>query len=118
MATGAQARIAAAKTGMADDDMVGQFDLENLAGSDEFAGDGDVGGARRVVSRWVTVLCVAPNYVESPVGGADVNSDWRAYQQRMATAVFLGLPLPVEGVESGAGTRGLAGEVLGLAEFR
>ena len=32
----------------------------------------------------------------------------------VATAVFLGFPLPVKGVEFGAGGEGLAGEILGL----
>jgi len=39
-------------------------------------------------------------------------------KERAAPEVFPGLPLPVEGAEFGAGTEGLADEILGRAEFR
>ena len=54
---------------IADDDVVEDFDLHHLAGADQIAGDFDVSFRWRGISGRVIVLCDAPVYVESVVGG-------------------------------------------------
>jgi len=59
---------------VSDDDVVENFDLEKLAGSDEIAGDFDVRlGWSRIAARMI-VLCDAPIYVQSRIGSIEVNS--------------------------------------------
>ena len=54
--------------------MVEDFNLEKLAGADQIAGDLDVRLTRQRIPAGMIVLCEAPSYVQSPIGGADVNS--------------------------------------------
>ena len=49
--------------GMADDDMICNFNLHQLAGPDQIAGDFDIGFARRRVPARVIVLCGPRSYV-------------------------------------------------------
>jgi len=51
--------------------MVEDFNLEELAGADEIAGDADVRLGRGRFAARMVVLCEAPTYVQLPVGGAD-----------------------------------------------
>ena len=63
--------------GIPDDDMVENFNLKQLACSDEVTGDFDVClGWCRFAARMI-VLCEAPSYVLSPISGTDIDSDSR-----------------------------------------
>jgi len=57
-----------------DDYVVNDLNFQELAGTDQIPRDFDVRLARRCVPARVIVLCEAPSYVQSPIGGADVNS--------------------------------------------
>ena len=58
----------------AENDVVDHFNLQQLPGADQIAGHTNVGLARRRVAARMIMLCEAPSYVQSPIGGADVNS--------------------------------------------
>ena len=59
--------------GIADDDVVKDFDFEKLARLNEVTSDFDVGlGWSRLTARMI-VLCAAPVYVQSPIGGAAIH---------------------------------------------
>ena len=59
---------------MPHDDVVKNFDLEELAGADEIASDADVRLGRIWLTAGMIMLCGAPVYVQSPAHGAEVNS--------------------------------------------
>ena len=63
--------------GISHDDMVENFNLKQLACSDEAAGDFDVRFRRRRFPARMIVLCEAPSYVLSPISGTDIDSDSR-----------------------------------------
>ena len=48
---------------MANDHVVEHFDLEELTGPDEFAGDADIRLGWRRIATWVIVLCEVRDYV-------------------------------------------------------
>ena len=63
--------------GVADDEVVEDFNLQKLAGPDEVAGDFDVGFRGGRVARWVIMLCAAPVYVQLPVVGSNAEAGCR-----------------------------------------
>ena len=63
---------------VADDHMVNQLDLQELAGTDEVTRHFDVGLGRSAFSARMVVLCEEPSYVQLPIGGSDFNSRAKA----------------------------------------
>jgi len=60
-----------------DNDMVEDFDLEQLPGPDQVTCHLYVCLRRFRLAARVVVLCAAPAYVQSPISGTDINSDSR-----------------------------------------
>ena len=58
-----------------DNDVVENFNLEQLPGPDQVAGDLYVGLGRFGLAARVTMLCGAPVYVQSPIGGAGIDGN-------------------------------------------
>lgn len=60
--------------GISDDDVVEDFDLEKLAGSDEIASNFDIRFWRSRFPARMIVLCAAPSYVQPRIGCSDIHA--------------------------------------------
>jgi hypothetical protein len=60
--------------GISHDDVIENFDFQELTSSNEVTGDFDVSFGRSWLAARMIVLCEAPSYVQSPIGGTDVNA--------------------------------------------